>query len=178
MWVVLDGPEKAGKSTIAGALMRLAEAEGRHSVYRHFSGVAPVTAESLSQLMIDLDEFGLVLWDRSWASEAVYRDMGVPRLVPGAIAEDGEEMFTVFQPIKIMIVGPSSRRLAELRGDDDLAIVPLLERNAFLKYAQEHHWARMENHHEDGDGHIAAQTIIGAAAMTEQLGIGPPTGAI
>lgn len=178
MFVVLDGPEKAGKTTIALSLMQLAEDKGHQSVYRHFSGVNPVTAESLGQLMTDLDEFGLVLWDRSWASEAVYRDMGVPRLVPEAIAEDGEEMFAVFQPTKVMVVGPSSSRLAELRGDDDLAIVPALERLAFLKYAQEHHWARMENPHEDGDGHTAAQTILNAVTMTEQLGISPPTGAI
>ena len=141
MWIVIDGPEKAGKTTTAQFIADSLEGRGLTVKYRHWSGTDPVSADAYDELMDDLDEYRVIIWDRSWASGQVYTDLGLEQK-PEAVKQGGEAVFSVFNPVKLMFIGPSAEALAEKRTPDDVPVSASLERAAFIQYAVDHEgWA-------------------------------------
>ena len=155
--IVLDGPEKAGKSTIAKILETQYGARVRHW------GKVPGHEVYLAPLIDDVADPGLVVWDRSWASEAVYGDLlGRDR----ELARDpwlGEWLYgRAIRSIGIraMILGPSVASLRRNRDATDLPVDPAIERKAFSTYAKRFGWAEVVHRHVEGAAEHAAHTLV------------------
>lgn len=129
--IVIDGPEKAGKSTLATIL------EKQHgALVRHWG---PVKSEEdfRHHLFVDCQADHLTVWDRSWASESVYSQLLNRGRRLGADPWYGEWIFgravnTV--GTRAMILGPDVTTLRANRDDTDLPVDPWEEREAFLQY--------------------------------------------
>lgn len=158
MWIVIDGPEKAGKSTLARAICLLVADRGG-SVYRHFSGSDPVTTEAIQAAYDQLDATPVLVWDRSWASGEVYQSLGVPQL-PIAVLAGGEGLAAPLRPLRVMLIGPDAETLAAKRTPDDLPIDPAVERRAFQQYARTHGWSTVANPHEPGMTEALAEYVL------------------
>jgi hypothetical protein len=91
-------------------------------------------------LRVDNLHPGLVIWDRSWASEAVYgRLLGRPR----RLAEDpwlGEWLYGRGVSLKVILGGPHPEVSLLDRTPDDLPVHPRQEKEAFLQYARDWGW--------------------------------------
>ncbi len=159
MFVVIDGAEKAGKTTLAMAIIAHANNAGLTTKYRHFTGADPVTDDSLDEIMDDLDQVALVVWDRSWASGQVYGDLGFHQR-PEAVKAEGEILFKGVQPVKLMLLGASAEALAAKRTIDDLPVEPAVEREAFADYAKQHDWPVMANEHREGDLELLIDCVL------------------
>lgn len=140
--IVLDGPEKAGKTSFARALQR----EDPRVRYRHWGPVAE-HGDYYEALMEDVARPYPVVWDRSWASESVYaRLLGRPRV----LADDpflGEWLYgrsAISNGLRIMLA-PSEMVLTGRRyhaaDPNDLPVDPGEERAMFLQYADQWGWS-------------------------------------
>jgi hypothetical protein len=148
--VVLDGPEKAGKTTLANLLVSEYGATRRHFTAEPEAGEL-YDLTFLRALIADSRSPGIVVWDRSWASEAVYggyfgrdrraaRDPWIAEWLYGrAVATLG---------VRVMLLGPSVDRLHGTRTPDDHHIPVAVERRLFEAHAQQYGWEYcIENHH-------------------------------
>jgi hypothetical protein len=139
--IVIDGPEKAGKSTLAKAIV--AKYGG---VIRAWGPVDPddrVYAQPLMEDCASVAAGKTVVWDRSWASEHVYakllnRDR---RLREDAWLGEwlyGRAVQTI--GLRVMLLGESVERLVADRDATDLPVEPRDERDEFYRYALAHGW--------------------------------------
>lgn len=159
---VLDGPEKAGKSTLAQYLaenfskiirtQRFDFLEVPHStvkkvdkvMIRHWHGQIPSISVYLAALIADTETEIPVIWDRSWASEAIYSgaldrpDRGNKHDWFSTEWYYGRAIQTT--GLRIMVLGQSVELLQSRRTPDDLPVEPLHERNLFSKYANQFNW--------------------------------------
>jgi hypothetical protein len=154
MLLVLDGPEKAGKSTLAAALVQwwdsaYPESGGTpRARVRKWSrlddGRWAVDAVYRDALVEDADYGGLTIWDRSWASEAVYaRLLGRQRRL-GADPWLGEWLYGRGVVLKFILGGPHPSLMAEQLDDDDRAQGHgqdmAGEQRAFIRYGEQYGW--------------------------------------
>lgn len=219
MLIILDGPEKAGKTTLAREL-RAGSGDYRGGLAtRHWGPIparlpgtddfgdtayraglridlgdpmayelsasalaAVVEYGSIADEQPTLDPLGMV-WDRSWASEVVYAGVlgRTDRRLYGDpwLAEWLYGRAVQASGIRVMVLGPSAGRLAELRSSDDLPVKPELERALFHQYATEYGWEVVQDNHVDDKMHrmIAAGLLVKALraqVRANQLGAKPP----
>lgn len=139
---MIDGPEKAGKSTLVEALCL------RRAYVRKWTGPAvPDDNEYLVPLQIDAKSQRVVVWDRGWASEVVYGQLlKQPRRLAGDW-QTAELLYGRMAEIAIMLLGPDVETLKRLRDNTDLPIDPAIERQAFARYGQLAGWIVLENEH-------------------------------
>lgn len=153
--IYLDGPEKAGKSTLA----RFLAAEYGYRV-RHWGRVEGdhVYARQLAE---DIHSPHPWVWDRGWAAEHVYahllqRDR---RLGPDPWLGEwlyGRAVDTV--GVKAILAGPSTRTLAALRDGTDLPVDPDQERHRYVTYGQTYGYLVFFNQHREASlRHMAEQ---------------------
>lgn len=162
MIIILDGPEKAGKSTIAKAII-----DTYGGRIRHWGHVEPDDRRYAEPLAEDCASGDTVVWDRSWAAEHVYgRLLNRDR----RLAHDpwlGEWLYgraVMAIGIRVMVLGPSVESAVALRDSTDLPVDPREERMAFFNYAQHFGWMSLMQLHT-ADGLVrAARTIRDAAA--------------
>ncbi len=160
MFIVPDGPEKAGKTTFAQALVSRAEAQGKTAKYRHWSGDDPVTREARDEVLDDLDEYDVVVWDRSWASGYVYARLGFEQS-PDALQFDGEAVLSDAVPLCRMLLGPVQEILQALRDETDLPVSAYIERAAFMQYAIDFGWQFVINAHAEMWADAMATQLLG-----------------
>jgi len=163
--IVIDGPEKAGKSTLATILKEKYGAEVKHFGAEPEAGYL-YDLTFARHLLEDTVKPGLVVYDRSWASEVVYgayygrnrRLVEYPslgeRLYGQAVALVGH---------RAMLLGPSAEALAEKRTADDHDISPEAERAAFAEYAETHSWTAFANDYSRGTAQIIARALVQSA---------------
>jgi len=172
--IVIDGCEKAGKSTVIKALVSRLEKEGIKTYVRNWGLINPddrVYAHPLYEDTTTIDS--VTIWDRSWASEYVYSTL-LPR--NRRLREDawlGEWLHgraTQANGYRIMLLGPDVATLTKLRDDTDLPVDPRLERDLFRQYANSYGWDMVENKHSK-----TAVTKVVNRIMKEykKLAIGP-----
>lgn len=149
---IIDGPEKAGKTTLISALSGLGHGdkpEGSKMKVRKWGPVDSVL-EYFGPIVEDykfVQQGGIVFWDRSWASESVYNALVRQR-------DTDQESLRYLETgpwskylIKIMVVSTTSalrQRRAAHRDPEDHEIDPERERAGFLKYAQTFNWQVIE----------------------------------
>lgn len=135
MLILIDGPEKAGKTTLIAALAKDLK-ELKYKVEVHAQGpwspndayVAPMVKAHT------LDMSTYHIWDRGWPSEEVYatllartrRAQGNPFLM--------EWLHGRSTPYKFILLPTDVSRLRVLRDDTDLPVDPEAEAAAFTKY--------------------------------------------
>ena len=151
--IVIDGPEKAGKSTLIEALKTELAERMYPTLVRHWVGRAdPDDRIYLSALQHDtqLPATELVaIWDRGWPSEYVYGTLlGQSR----RLAQDpwlGEWNYgrlAKANGLMIMLLGPSPEILASRRDETDLLVDPGEERKLYAEYASRFGWHRLYQH--------------------------------
>jgi len=174
--IVLDGPEKAGKTTIAQAIV--AKHGGR---IRHWGKIEPDDRVYADDLMDDCQRVMLhnetIVWDRSWAAEHVYGKMlnRDRRLSHDAWLGEwlhGRAVQTV--GVRCMVIGPSVDVLRRLRTDDDLPVDPREERDRFFMYGRYFNWLIVSNHYPGGSVERMAEHIWSVAADNHAIAGGTP----
>ena len=140
--IMIDGPEKAGKSTLVEALHL------RGAYVRKWTGPAvPDDSEYFIPLQIDAKSQRIVVWDRGWASEVVYGQLlEQPRRLAGDW-QRAELLYGRLIEVAVMLLGPNVETLKRLRDSTDLPIDPSAERRAFAHYGQLAGWIVLENEH-------------------------------
>lgn len=141
--IIIDGPERAGKSTLTYVLEDL----GYDTLHW---GKVPSDAVYTPHLQAAIDacynEGARVVWDRCWPSEAVYGKLmnrKDHRLTNdwwlGAFLH---ERAVDALGIKVMMLGPNDQVLESRRTADDLPVDVHSERAAFYRYAKTFgHWS-------------------------------------
>jgi hypothetical protein len=138
--IVLDGPENVGKTTLAMEIVR----QNPGARYRHWG---PVKHDEVyaPALMEDIMLGGLVVWDRSWASEHVYSKL--LNRTKHRLGDDpflGEWLYTravLSVGCCFMVVGDE----IQPHDEDDLPVDPVEEQNEFTGYALDHGWPIVVN---------------------------------
>jgi hypothetical protein len=177
MIIVIDGPEKAGKSTIIRAIQKLRP----DAKVRRWGPVASDT-EYLEPLKADTrSTLSLSVWDRSWASEHVYSKLLARgrRLDDGWLGEwlYGRAVRTM--GAAFMVVGPNVETITRGRDATDLPVDPAVERDAFWEYGGKYGWHVVLNPHTpEAAEELAAMMVERAetrAIAAGILGVHPPT---
>lgn len=150
--IVLDGPEAAGKTSIIYVLKQTLELQtGLPVTVRKWGalddGKWAVDRVYRDALVEDHNSPNVSLWDRSWASEAVYaRLLGRDRRL-GTDPWLGEWLYGRGVPLKYILAGPDpsvleGRRKARLAAgpSDDLPTDPAEEQAAFYWYGTRYGW--------------------------------------
>lgn len=166
MIIIIDGPEKVGKSTVIGEMEYLLNSMGRKVIKRHWGRVDPddrVYTEALAE-DAEYDWGTVVIWDRSWVSEHVY---GLLLGRDRRLAEDpwlGEWLHGRSTPYKVILT-EKVKVLERRRDDTDLPVSPKDEIAVFTRYASElHGWRAMSNSLKP---RVTAANIVGGVVTHE-----------
>ena len=149
--IAIDGPEKAGKTTIILELINRFNWSGMKSERVHWGPVSPDDREYtyfLKQHTMDKDK--LWIWDRCWPSEYVYgkllgrdhrgaTDPWLLEWLHGRAVQLGGSRF--------MVMGPDPSILSSLRDSSDLGTDPATEQSLYREYAQRFGWTIINNQH-------------------------------
>ncbi len=139
----IDGPEKAGKSTLIAKIKELHEDEEGPVDVRHWGPVDPDDRVYAEPLLIDLAEGNddrLAIWDRGWASEHVYADL--LNRTDRRLMDDpwlGEWLFgRAFQTqgMRVILLPDKPGQAEFLRDETDLDVMPLVELSRFQSYGR------------------------------------------
>lgn len=139
--IVIDGPEKAGKSTF---IRQFAEENGWR-IRKQTGPATPNWTQYVSDLQADMFSNENVIWDRGWASEAVYSDM------TGRAWVDTRAMEFILGRIpmaRIMVLGPGFEKQYSLRDESDMPVDPRQERAKFMQYATHMGWQSVKGDYE------------------------------
>lgn len=147
--IVVDGPEKSGKSTFIEVLVHLLGPKTR--VRHHGPPIStqgrPLDLRYSAELQADLASTAqYTIYDRCWASDHVYDSwLKRPNSRLASNAFLGEWMYgraVATAGARVMLLGPSDAHLYARRTPDDHALQPHLERQAFQQYAETWGWDR------------------------------------
>lgn len=133
--IIIDGPEKAGKSTLIKNLA-LPSVDVTHwgpvdSVYEYFVPLKQA---------IDRSSTGeWIIWDRSWASEWVYNDLLNRRSNVESAFQLLEDMCDQHGVIRLGVLAPQEV-LEKRRTPDDHDVEPQNELYTYQQYFKYHDW--------------------------------------
>lgn len=149
--IIIEGPEKSGKSTLANAIKDFLGGQIGGVVVRHQIGRAkPDDSVYLPQLVKDTSNTPLesiAIWDRGWPSEYVY---GSLLDQDRRLAQDpwlGEWEYgrrVAANGLRVMLPGPHYAVLSKLRTPDDLPVNCAAEQMLYLSYAVRFGWLILE----------------------------------
>ena len=155
--ILVEGPEKAGKSTLIRTLLEKIPT----AKVRKFSG--PMQGEEYLVALLEDTRPSLfpmvTIWDRGWASEFVYSWMlQRPTALTGHKAEDLDKILIETGGIGVVLLGPNLGTLIKNRDETDLDVSPRGERAYFQAYADgEPGWLTYNNEHSESYvGHMVA----------------------
>lgn len=138
MILVLEGPEKSGKSTLANAI-----AEKLNIKIRHWGPVNPDDRVYTKYLIDESQNEEWIIWDRCWPSEHIYGkllrrnrrlsyDPWLGEWLHGrAVQANG---------LRIIVLPSTVEQLINRRDVSDLFVDPSKETRAYAKYAREFDW--------------------------------------
>jgi hypothetical protein len=168
--VVVDGPEKAGKTTLTRTVVSVAQGMGIPAEYVHWGPIPrfgpdglPGDTRYLQALERDVLKPGIVIWDRSWASEYAYGT--VPGQDDHRLVDDpwrGEWLYgrAAQTGLRLMLLGPDADTLRQKRDETDLPIDPEVERERYRTYGTWFGWDIVENLHTEGSLRSLVDAII------------------
>lgn len=144
MLLVIDGPEKAGKTSLIEALRTWVTLKGEPTKVRKWGKLddGKWAIDEVYGFALDEDQLhpGLVIWDRSWASETVYGQLLNRDRRLAERPELGESLYGRRVQLKIILGGPSPAILMGDRTEDDLPVSPAKEQEAFVAYGRQYGW--------------------------------------
>lgn len=148
--VIVDGPEKAGKSTTLAQLEANLTGYGIKVARRKWTG--PAKPDETEYLIAAAEWLGadtretVMLWDRGWPSEYVYGTLlNQPRRMARCLLGPLWEGFVDEHALKIILMGPTLRDMEEHRSDDDLPVKPSSERQLYAAYGGFNNWHVLHN---------------------------------
>ena len=137
MIIYLDGPEKAGKSTLANEILEGFEPD-RSLLVKHAGRDAQDGFGYLLPFVAGIDSPDIHVWDRGWSSEVVYGRM----LREGRLFSKDPFLCEWFygramagRGGKFVVLPSKVDFLAELRDESDLDVLPGDEYSAWRNYA-------------------------------------------
>jgi len=162
--IIVDGPEKAGKTTMIKRLKSILE-KGIDVDIVKWGPISPddrVYSDPLQTYSGAED--AIAIWDRGWPSEYVYGNLLNRKrrmsqdpwlgawLHDRAVQSNG---------LRVMMLGPSPEKLASLRDRSDIAVDPKLEIQLFKQYAMKYGWMILEGYdHTEEDLKQNVRAII------------------
>lgn len=165
--LIIEGPEKSGKSTLCKAIAIHFEGLGGKVVIRHQTGRA-VPDESMyyAQLLEDTSKPAdklIAIWDRAWVSEYVYGTLlnqNRPMVETPWVGEWLLGRMVQANGLRIILTGSSPKILTSRRDDSDLPVDPAEEQKLYIEYARRFGWTiyRPESSWANADG-MAAMII-------------------
>lgn len=155
--IVIDGPEKAGKTTLINSLVDSFGRSGIPAERVHWGKVSPDDRAYQFKLMEHTSNKKTVfIWDRCWPSEYVYGSL----LNRGHRMENdpwiGEWLHGRAVDVhgsKFMVLGPSAYETNKLRDDSDIRVDPDKERALYAHYAERFGWKIIRNEHTQDSLH-------------------------
>lgn len=160
--LLVEGPEKAGKSTLIRLIKDLEPGVVVRKWYQPRS-----YGEYYDALQQDL-ELPLVIWDRGWPSDAVYSKLmpTTPRRFQANAdwAEDRLGKPLHGRGLKVILLGPDPETLLKRRTEDDLPVNPRLEQLTYLWYARRYNYLTFRE-----GGPTVANALLD---LMEQLNVG------
>jgi hypothetical protein len=143
--IVVDGPEKAGKTTFIANLSANVQLNGRPTRVVKWGklddGRWAIDSVYAAGLVEAAAWNGLTVWDRSWASEAVYGRLLNRERRLAADPWLGEWLYGRGVDLKLMLLGDPDPQV--MRGDrtpDDLPVDVVDEKRAFSEYGRRFGW--------------------------------------
>lgn len=175
--IVIDGPEKAGKSTL---IEHMRDAT-RVDVVRKFTDAAQpddrVYGAQLEADMVLVRSGCTVVWDQGWLGEVVYGELlGQDRRIAGDWFQ-GEWLYGRAVDacgVKAVLLGPSVEALACNGDDTDFEVSLRGERELFMKYGKLGGWRVVANQHEEGMSKSLALELVGLAGQRVNVDLLPP----
>lgn len=155
--IVVDGPEKAGKTTFIEALAKHLKTKGISYSRRKFGPTDNDYGYGiyLQQDAVD-DLVEVAIWDRAWPSDFVYPTLvpeyrrGLNKVFwndPGA-SEIFNEVLEAYG-VGVILLGPTADTLEKNRDASDRQVPPKLERELYRDYGLKFGWRVFENQHTD-----------------------------
>lgn len=158
MIYIFDGPEKAGKTTLIKNLKKSIECQTpeRKVHVVKWGKISPddrVYSNPINQALIQMTEDKNVdfIWDRSWASEAVYGyALGRDRRLSDnwRLGEFLHSRPVSTNGLLFMVLPVHKQSLVDRRDETDLPIDPHVEFNYFKTYAETFHWKILRNNYD------------------------------
>jgi hypothetical protein len=161
--ILIDGPEKAGKTTLAREVVAL-DPEVR---YRHWTQPSGY-AEYLRALYEDLCAGDVVVWDRGWPSDAVYGEL-MPAGTRRFPADPWLGEWLLGRAVDTsglrVVLAPSTSALIYRRADHqdptDHKVNPIIERDLYVEYGERFGYAVRSE--------IDAADLLTAARLKSQM---------
>lgn len=139
MIILLDGPEKAGKTTLRTRFVEEAEKYKWHVIQAHMKRPTPVDHNAyLPLLLLGCRTDSLVIFDRSWVSEVVYNQLLKRTETDLTIAQVNTFHYIVDTAGISFILTDDPENLESLRSADDLSVSVPFEVAAYNRYARGH----------------------------------------
>jgi len=163
MIIVIDGPNKAGKTTLENNVVKELQCIGYSAYIRHWGPLQTDDREYALPLIEDSRNNDIVIWDRSWASEHVYaklldRDR---RMKDNPFIGEFLHRRAIFGQGMSFILVPSISDGAVSRVDEsDLGVDPIKERQLFIDYAVKFKWFGILNHYTEESLVKNTKTVI------------------
>lgn len=162
MIIVIDGPEKAGKTTFATELTKRIPG----ATYRHWGPVSPNDVAFSAQLHADSDSDFWFVWDRSWVSEHVYgyllnRDRRLSNDPWLGEWLHGRAVMT--NGIRIIYIPRDIYQLHNRRDTTDLDVNINDEYHMYYEYAEKYGWTILLNDYDKNSLEYNLAKIISAA---------------
>lgn len=172
--IVIDGPEKAGKTTFIQALVEAVESSGQRVIVKHWSMPDLKTFHSfvyrdwISEAFASVF-YDVIIWDRSWVSEYVY-----PSLMPQFRSSKrvmwgdpwiGEWCFgraLKTYGLGVVLLGPSVEALERLRDATDHNCPVFAERELYQSYGETFNWVTLHNDHDQGQLQVTVGQVLDA----------------
>lgn len=182
--IIIEGPEKAGKSTLAAGLVKALKESGETErvITRHWVGRATpddrVYSDALRTDSMEHASQLVSVWDRGWPSEYVYgtllkqdrRLANYPWLgewLHGrAVRANG---------LAVMLLGPSAEELTRRRDGSDLPVHPEDERGLYRAYAERYGWSTIDSQWSVADMVDAVLAQFRERVRVQHRALIPPT---
>ena len=175
--ILIDGPEKAGKSTVIAAIeRRFAGVE-----VRRWGPVSPDDRVYSAPMAEDLEKPGIVVWDRGWPSEYVYgtllnRDRRLTNDPWLGEWLHGRALQTA--GVRCILLGPDPETLTKHRNETDLPVPPAVERQMYQEYGFRFGYVTIDNQHTPWEATKCANMLVGMAYAADTRarneGVKPP----
>ena len=144
MIITIDGPEKAGKTTLINAIREISKG----TTVVHWGPVDPDDRVYLEPLKKAVASDQWVIWDRCWPSEHVYGKLLNRNRRLAVDPWLGEWLYgraVQSAGVKIMLLPDHSERLKSYRDSSDLPVDPKIETEMYENYAKNYQWNILRN---------------------------------
>lgn len=172
MIIAIEGPEKAGKSTLAKYI-----AERESVEIRHWGPVYPDDRAYTNQLIVDSRSDKWYIWDRCWPSEHVYGKLlkRFRRLADNPWLGEwlhGRALQT--SGIRVMLLPTDISNLTKNRDETDLPVDPREETILYTEYADRFGWTKFYNDYQEYALELAYKSIYRQMITVRIRGSRPP----